>query len=221
MNFWLASANPATVETHMRLGIWRGVITNPAVVAAEHRDPVALFRDLIGIAGHAWYQLRDASREEMLDEAERMLAIDPRRIGIKVPATPSGLGVLRTLHDQDIEPMATVVPTATWLTFAVAAGARMVAPYGGMLQRAGLASKQDEVRRMQDLLDAQESDVQLCPGIYDATEIPTYARMGVGACFVWARDVERFLTQPLVDEACAGFAEDWKTIEAARHETGV
>lgn len=215
MNFWLASANPRRVEEHMALGIWRGVITNPAVVAAERREPRALFRDLLQVADHAWYQLRDASGEAMLAEAERMLAIDAERVGIKVPATRAGFGVLRSLRDQGARPMATVVPTGAWLAFAVAAGATMVAPYGGMLQRAGLASKHDEVAAMQALIDAQGYDVQLCTGIYEVAEIPTYARMGVEACFVWERDVERFLTQPLVDEACAGFAGDWATIEAA------
>ena len=39
--------------------------------------------------------------------------------------------------------------------------------------------------------------------------------MGVRACFIRERDVERFLQQPLVDEACAAFAGDWATIEAA------
>ncbi len=94
----------------------------------------------------------------------------------------------------------------------------MIAPYGSMLQKAGLASKQDEVARMQEILDAQAPDVQICTGIYDATEIPAYARLGVRACFVWERDVERFLDQPLVAEACARFEGDWRTIEAARGE---
>lgn len=214
MNFWLASANPRKVESHMALGFWRGVITNPAVVAAERREPRALFAELIDLAGKAWYQLRDASTDAMLAEAERMLSIDAQRIGIKVPATRAGFGVLRALRDQGVEPMATVVPTATWLAFAIAAGATMVAPYGGMLQRAGVASKHEEVGRMQGLIDAQGSAVQLCTGIYDATEIPTYARLGVRACFIWERDVARFLQQPLVDEACASFAADWATIES-------
>ena len=196
----------------MALGIWRGVITNPAVVAAEGRAPKALFTELLTIADRAWYQLRDAAVDAMLAEADDMLSIDAERIGIKVPATRAGFGVLRALRDQGVAPMATVVPTATWLAFAVAAGATMVAPYGGMLQRAGIASKHDEVEGMQTLIDAQGFDVQLCTGIYEATEIATYARMGVAACFIWERDVERFLTQPLVDEACAGFADDWEAI---------
>ena len=215
MNFWLASANPRRVEQHMALGIWRGVITNPAVVAAERRAPKELFSELIGIADRAWYQVRDAETDAMLAEAEEMLSIDVERIGIKVPATRTGFGVLRALRDRGVAPMATVVPTAAWLTFAVAAGATMVAPYGGMLQRAGIASKHDEVAGMQALIDAQGYDVQLCTGIYEATEIATYARMGVAACFVWERDVERFLTQPLVDEACEAFADDWEAIAAA------
>lgn len=215
MNFWLASADPRRVEALMALGIWRGVITNPAVVAAEQREPKGLFRDLLTVTEHAWYQLRDGPLETMVAEADAMLAIDPERIGIKVPATRAGFGVLRRLRDQGARPMATVVPTGPWLAFAVAAGATMVAPYGGMLQRAGLASKHDEVAAMQALIDAQGYDVQLCAGIYEAPEIATYARMGVEACFVWERDVARFLSQPLVDEACAGFAGDWAAIEAA------
>ncbi len=220
MNFWLASANPRRVRQWMELGIWRGVITNPSVVASElaarPRSPEALFAELVDIAGKAWYQLRDASLEAMLAEADDMLTVDAERVGIKVPATRAGFGVLRALRERGVAPMATVVPTATWLTFAVAAGATMIAPYGGMLQRAGLVSKHEEVARMQALIDAQGYDVELCPGIYDATEIPLYAGMGVEACFVWERDVEGYLDQPLVDQACAAFAGDWNLIEEAR-----
>jgi len=106
MNLWLASANPRDVARHMELGVWRGVITNPAVVAAEGRAPKPLFAELVGLAERAWYQLRDASFDAMLAEAESMLAIDPARIGIKVPATRAGLGVLRALSDQGAKPMA-------------------------------------------------------------------------------------------------------------------
>lgn len=215
MNFWLASANPRAVARHMELGVWRGIITNPAVVAAEKRAPKALFTELVGLADTAWYQLRDAPFNAMLAEAETMLAIDAARIGVKVPATRAGLRVLRTLRDQGARPMATVVPTATWLAYVAAAGAVMAAPYGGMLQRAAVASKVDEVLRMQAVVDAQGYDLELCVGLYDPTDIPLYARSGVRAGFVWERDVERFFSQPLVDEACAGFADDWAAIEAA------
>jgi transaldolase len=218
MNFWLASANPRDVARHMELGVWRGVITNPAVVAAERRAPRSLFTELVGLADRAWYQLRDASKDAMLAEADAMLSIDADRIGIKVPATRAGLGVLRVLADQGAHPMATVVPTATWLAYVAAAGATMVAPYGGMLQRAAIASKYDEVLRMQQIVDAQGYDLDLCVGLYDPTDVPMYARAGVCAGFVWARDVDRFFAQPLVDEACAGFADDWATIDAAHTE---
>jgi hypothetical protein len=109
--------------------------------------------------------------------------------------------------------MATIVPTAAWLVFALAAGARAVAPYGGMLQRRGLAAKSDEVLAMQRIIDAQQADAELCVGIYDVTEFPFYAREGVRSCFVWGKDVDSFLTQPLVDEAAQGFRNDWQAME--------
>jgi transaldolase len=220
VNFWLASANPRKVARHMEIGIWQGVITNPSVVSVERRAPQSLFAELIDIAGKAWYQLRDGSRDDMLAEAESMLAIDARRIGIKVPATRAGFGVMRSLRDRGIEPMATVVPTSTWLAYAAAAGAVIVTPYGGMLQRAGLASKHEEIGRMQSIILAQGYDVQLCTGIYDVTEIATYARMGVRACFIWERDVDAYLSQSLVEEACAAFGDAWVAIDEVERSTG-
>ncbi|MDR1283111.1 MAG: transaldolase [Opitutaceae bacterium] len=212
MKIWLASADLKLIEEHFPAGIFSGVITNPKVVAEAGRPPLEFFREVCRIAPAAWYQLRDASAAGMLREAEAFLAIDPEKMRIKVPATRAGFEVIATLSRRDLQVMATIVPTASWLVFALAAGARFVAPYGGMLQKRGLASKLEEVVRMQRIIDAQKSAAELCVGIYDVTEFPVYAAHGVRSCFVWGRDVASFLTQPLVDEAAAGFHGDWNAL---------
>ncbi|MBE2213880.1 MAG: transaldolase [Opitutaceae bacterium] len=212
MKIWLASTDFKLLEEYLPTGVFAGVITNPKVVADSKRPPLELFRDLCQIAEAAWYQLRDASAPEMLAEAEKFLALDPQRMRIKVPATRAGLQTIRELTRRGHDVMATVVPTAAWMLFALEAGAKAIAPYGGMLQRRGIVSKAEEVMRMQRILDAQGTAAQLCVGIYDVTEFPVYAEQGVRSCFVWGRDVPAFLTQPLVDEAVAGFHGDWKSL---------
>jgi transaldolase len=148
----------------------------------------------------------------MLEEAERMLAVDPERMLIKVPAPREGFGVIRKLSDQGREVMATAVPTNAWMILAAAAGARKVAPYSSMLQRAQIQSKMEGVLAMQRIIAAQGLEVELCTGIYHATEIPRYAAGGVRSAFIWEKDVETYLTQELVDQAVAGFEQDWETI---------
>ena len=213
MKLWLASADMKLLEELLPTGVFAGVITNPKVVTEAAQPPLDFFREVCRIAPAAYYQLRDASAADMLKEADKFIAVDPKKMRIKVPATRAGFQVIHTLASRGHEVMATAVPTASWLIFALAAGARAIAPYGGMLQKRGLVSKADEVIKMQRIIEAQQSTAEICVGIYDVTELPFYAAAGVRSCFVWGRDASAFLTQPLVDEAVGGFQNDWRTLE--------
>jgi len=213
MKFWLATANIERTEQCLAYGIFEGIITNPHVVAQEGRNPKDIFRDLCQIAPYAYYQLRAAEVDQMMGEAEQMLAINPDKMRIKVPATRNGIAVIRKLSDQGIRVMATAVPTSTWMVLAVAAGAVAVAPYSGMLQRRHIISKMEGVFAMQDIIDRQGYDVEICTGIYDATEIAIYAANGIKSAFIWEKDVETYLTQELADEAAANFEGDWSKID--------
>lgn len=214
MKFWLATANPERTAECLAYGVFEGVITNPHVVAQEGRDPVSIFTDLCNIAPAAYYQLHAGEVKEMLKEADTMLSIDPAKMRIKVPATRNGLAVIRHLSKLGLPVMATAVPTSTWMIFTVAAGAVAVAPYSGMLQRRHIISKMEGVFAMQDIIDAQGFNVEICTGIYDATEIARYAAHGIKSAFIWEKDVETYLTQDLVDEAAANFNGDWEKIDA-------
>lgn len=214
MDFWLASANLERTKECLAYGIFKGVITNPHVVAKEARDPKAIFTDLCEIAPAAYYQLHAGEVNDMLREADEMLAINPDKMRIKVPATRNGLSVIRRLSDQGLPVMATAVPTSTWMVLAVAAGAVAIAPYSGMLQKRNIISKMEGVFAMQEIIDKQGYDVKICTGIYDATEIARYAARGIQSAFIWEKDVESYLTQTLVDEAAANFEGDWDIIDS-------
>lgn len=213
MKFWLATANVERTKQCLAYGVFEGVITNPHVVAQEARDPIAIFKDLCQISPAAYYQLHAGEVDDMLREAEQMLAIDPEKMRIKVPATRNGLAVIRRLSDQGLRVMATAVPTSPWMILAVAAGAVAIAPYSGMLQRRNILSKMEGVFAMQEIIDKQGYNVEICTGIYDATEIARYAAHGVKSSFIWEKDVEAYLTQDLVDEAAANFESDWAKID--------
>jgi transaldolase len=81
-----------------------------------------------------------------------------------------------------------------------------------MLQRRHIISKMEGVFAMQEIIDTQGYDVEICTGIYDATEIARYAAHGIKSAFIWEKDVETYLTQDLADEAAANFNDDWTQI---------
>ena len=109
--------------------------------------------------------------------------------------------------------MATAVPTSPWMVFAISAGAVAIAPYSGMLKSRNIISKYEGVFAMQEIIEAQNYNVEICTGIYHATEIPLYASQGIEQGFIWEKDVEDYLTQDLADEAAAAYKEDWKKIK--------
>lgn len=214
MKFWLATANVDKAQEYLSYGVFEGLITNPDVVARENVAPKDLFADLCHIAPHVYYQLQDMDTSDMIQEAEEMIAIDPEKMLIKVPATRNGLSVIRHLAHQGQEVMATAVPTAPWMIFAIAAGAKKIAPYSSMLKRRHIISKMEGVFAMQEIIDRQGYDVEICTGIYHVTEIPRYASHGVKSAFIWEKDVEEYLTMDLADEAAAKFHDSWAKIRA-------
>ena len=213
MKIWLASGDVGLLKEYLSTGIFAGVITNPSVVAEAKRPPLDFFSEVCSFAPAAYYQLRTASADQMLSEAERFIEVDPSKMRIKVPATCEGFRVIHELSQRGHEVMATVVPTTAWLVFAISAGARAIAPYGSTLQKQGQTGKVELVLKMQEILVNQRSSAEICVGVYDVTDLPFYASHGVGSCFVWGRDVAKFLDQPLVDEALLQFEDNWKAVD--------
>ncbi|MCF7944578.1 MAG: transaldolase [Spirochaetia bacterium] len=214
MKFWLASANQKEAEELLSLGFFEGIITNPAVVAKEKDDPRTIFKGLCTIADYLYYQIGDGSYQEMMKEAEMMLELDSEKMHIKVPASPEGLRVIRTLTDQGSAAMATIVPTAPLMLLAAAAGAVAVAPYSRMIQQAGISSKIEEVIRMQRIIDSQNLEVEICTGIYNATDISFYAEQGIMSGFIFPEQVRALIDQPLVKEACDSYRSDLALLQS-------
>ena len=209
MKFWLATANIKEAEELLPYGIFSGIITNPTVVAKEQEDPRILFSRLCPLAERLYYQIADGTYENMMKEAEMMVNVNPQKIRPKIPATPEGLKVIRTFASQGIAPMATVVPTASLMVLAIASGATAIAPYSREVQKIGIATKVEEIFRMQRIIDAQDLDVDICTGIYEFADISYYAEHGIASGFIFPKEVRSFMQQhPMVESSCRAYDTD-------------
>jgi len=131
MSIYLDSASIAEATRAAELGFVAGITTNPKLLAREGRPPEAIIPDLCDALGWGlvFYQLNGPTLEEREDEARRMLALRPHRIGLKIPCTSENIGLLARLAAEGVVCAATAVFSSHQGYLACEAGARYLIPY--------------------------------------------------------------------------------------------
>lgn len=129
MSIFLDSANLDAARQAMTLGFVAGITTNPTIIAREQRPAYDVIQDLLALCpGIVFHQLRNASLEAMRAEAERFGALEPKRVGLKIPCTLTGLALVARLAPRMTCAVTTIFSPAQVL-LASEAGARYVIPY--------------------------------------------------------------------------------------------
>ena len=109
MKIFLDTADTKTIGKHFETGLIDGVTTNPTLIMKSHERPDDVYRDLVLMG------LKDISmevvgtKEEMLEEADRLISKFHDAVTIKVPCTPDGLAVCRDLYAQCVRVNVTLI----------------------------------------------------------------------------------------------------------------
>lgn len=137
---YLDTAVRDDLEPLLATGLFRGVTTNPKILAQAGLG----WRDLPDF--HAWCRSRGAELvfmqatgltvDELRRTARELLAIDDT-VRVKLVCTAAGLQVTRELADEGHEVLVTAVHAAAQGLAAAAAGARFIAPYVGRVDDTG------------------------------------------------------------------------------------
>jgi transaldolase len=170
MALFLDSADPEEARDAMSLGFVEGITTNPTLIARTGLSPEEVIPQLCDLCpGTVFYQLMAPTISEREAEAERILALRPRQIGLKIPASLENLALVSRFVGE--------VPVAVTAIFSVAqgylatlAGADYVLPYVNRVTRLygdGFAF----VRKLAELIEAvgEETEI-LAASIKSGTE---------------------------------------------------
>ena len=131
MKIFLDTADTKTISKHFETGLIDGVTTNPTLIMKSHERPDDVYRDLVLMG------LKDISmevvgtKEEMLEEADRLISKFHDAVTIKVPCTPDGLAVCKDLYAQGVRVNVTLIFSVSQAILAVKAGARYLSPFVG------------------------------------------------------------------------------------------
>ena len=212
MALYIDSADRDLIAEVWRSGVFAGVTTNPTILdraGLGQRDVPDLHAWLTDLGVRTVYvQVLGSTRDEMLRHADELRSIGP--VTVKVPATAEGYAAARTLVEQGVPVLLTVVYHPVQALMARDCGIQGVAPYVGRMTdagRDGVAS----VIAMQQAIGSEPTRI-LAASLRSADDIARLAAAGVPDFTLGGELARAVLDDDLTRSAVADFEA-----AAARH----
>ncbi len=161
MSLYLDSAFPQEARRAYAAGLVCGITTNPTLVAQTKRPAVELIPELCDLStGIIFHQLVEETIAGRKNEAARMSAIRPGRVGLKIPCTYENIALAAKLVKMGYIVGITAIFSPAQVYLACQAGAQFILPYVNRSTRL-LGDGIGLVRDMRAVIDAEHSSTQI------------------------------------------------------------
>jgi transaldolase len=210
MKFFIDTADLSEIKDLADTGLLDGVTTNPSLVAKSGRDFVQLVREICDVVpGPVSAEVASTDFESMLAEGKYLATLAPN-VAVKVPLTPAGLKVCKTLADQGTMVNVTLCFSAAQALLAAKAGASFISPFVGRLDDVG----QNGMELIADIctIYAQYPNLDtevLVASIRNPIHIIEAAKMGAHVATMPPSVLRQLYQHPLTDKGLAQFVADW------------
>lgn len=211
MHIFIDSADIQTIEQALKSGYVYGVTTNPTLLqraSVRAQQVPSLAKQIIELgASELHLQVYSGDTAQMLQEAARLVEIDPKRVVVKIPATPAGFAATAQLASQGVRVTLTAVYTVAQAILAQSVGARYIAVYLGRMRDDGLDALA-LVGQMQRTLNAQRASVEiLAASVRSPAEVEAVAELQVAAVTLPLAVLQQLPESPRTMAAVAVFNE--------------
>ena len=212
------------VEKYLKLGIVRGVTTNPTILVKEgvasgwpasekHLRELARVVDPLPVS----VEVTTNEPEEMVEQA-RFMATWGKNVNVKIPihGPEGGLGNLRIVHaletEHDIRVNVTAIMSSQQGLLAAMAGATYVSLFGGRINNMGYDSRL-EIQRLRNLLDSFGNSAKIIVGsTREVLNIVEWFEAGADIVTAVPDLVEQMLVHPYTKETVQMFLRDGKKL---------
>lgn len=212
MKFFADTADLAEIRDLAATGLLDGVTTNPSLVAKAGRSSfVELIADICEVVeGPVSAEVAATDFETMLKEGRHLAGIAPN-VAVKVPLTPAGLKVCRTLANEGTMVNVTLCFSAAQAILAAKAGAAFVSPFVGRLDDIGQNGLNliAEIVEIYNQYPAFTTEV-LVASVRNPIHVVESARMGAHVATMPPAVIRSLANHPLTDKGLAQFVADWQ-----------
>jgi transaldolase len=210
MKFFIDTADIAEIRDLAESGLLDGVTTNPSLVAKSGRQFIDLVREICEVIdGPVSAEVASTDFETMLAEGRYLSTLAPN-IAVKVPLTPAGLKVCRTLSRDGTMVNVTLCFSAAQAILAAKAGATFVSPFVGRLDDVGqsgmdLIAEIAQIYAMYDDIDTQI----LVASVRSPMHLIEAAKVGAHVATMPPSVIHQLFQHPLTEKGLAQFVADW------------
>ena len=211
MKFFVDTAEIADIRDLAETGLLDGVTTNPSLVAKSGRQFIDLVKEICEVVdGPVSAEVASTDFETMLAEGKYLSTLAPN-IAVKVPLTPAGLKVCKTLSRDGTMVNVTLCFSAAQALLAAKAGATFVSPFVGRLDDVGqngmdLIADIAQIYAMYDNIDTQI----LVASIRHPIHLVEAAKLGADVGTMPPNVIRALFNHPLTEKGLAQFVADWK-----------
>jgi len=210
MKLFLDSAQLAEVKAIADLGLCDGVTTNPTLMAQTGMSLRHLVQEITSlIPGPVSVEVLATEAQEMLKEAEEISKL-ANNVVVKLPLTPAGLKVCKTLTGRGIKTNVTLCFSSAQALLAARAGATYVSPFLGRLDDVG-ASGVDLIKEIKALYSMHNLETKiLAASIRHPRHVVDSALAGADVATLPAKIFHQLYDHPLTENGLAKFVADSK-----------
>lgn len=216
MRIFVDSADRTLVSEALAYGYVYGVTTNPTLLRRANLRATELSTLVQHVlergAREVHLQVYASDQQQMVREAETLLAIAPDQVVVKIPATTAGYAAAAQLTARGVRVTLTAVYTLRQALLAQSVGASYIAVYLGRMRDDG-HDPFAMIEQMQTLLTAQRSPVHiLAASIREPVEVESLGVLGVAAATIAPPVLAQLLQSPATERAATTFSEDARAI---------
>jgi transaldolase len=212
VKFFVDTADLNDIKDLAATGLLDGVTTNPSLVAKSgHTNFVELIKEICKIVpGPVSAEVAATDFETMMQEGLYLSKV-AKNIAVKVPLTPAGLKVCKTLSQAGTMVNVTLCFSAAQAILAAKAGATFVSPFVGRLDDIG----EDGMLLIKDICEIYKAYPEfktevLVASVRHPQHIVQAAKLGAHVATIPPNVIRQLFSHPLTDKGLATFVTDWQ-----------
>lgn len=218
MDFFIDTANLQDIKEGQALGILDGVTTNPSLMAKEsiygEANVHAHYKQICALVdGPVSAEVISIETEEMVTEGEKLYALNPKQIVVKIPMTEAGLAAIKTLHKKGIPTNCTLVFSASQALLVAKAGATYVSPFIGRLDDISTDGI-GLIRQIHQIYQNYGFKTKiLAASVRHTKHVLECAEIGADVVTAPLKVFKALIKHPLTDIGLAKFLEDYNSLK--------
>ena len=215
MKLLIDDANLDAIKAIVALYPIDGVTTNPTILSKAGENPkerLIKIRELIGPDKDLHCQVVADSKEEMKEQARKLVALLGENTYIKIPSNGEGFKAMEELSDEGIKITATGIYSPLQAFLAAKAGAKYLAPYVNRIDNLGYDGLAVAMR-IQNILEANNFEAEILAASFkNSNQVLELVERGVGALTLGSAVFDGLVNDRNVDFAIKTFEDDFGKI---------